>query len=915
MIEFWHIGRGAFENRTTSAKCAQTSTSSDCTDKNRTSALKRLHAASTSSDYTDENCTSALKGLHAASTSSDCTDEDFKRLCRFRKIRSEIELKKFLEFRLTHPSQRIQGTKFEEGHEQEPKNTDSSTGMEVYDHENVPKKDKRKGKSREEFLLPSFTSSVTSSTALSSTQPQSQEQNIRRPSIFRIWEDNHERNLPSSSCSAAQPSTCTQPPPPPLPSVSARLPPPTTDAEITGAAAKIAKEPYKARVRTAINSRGVHMAVVPGPRPSVTLPNAANATGASGSGSRSGAGVGGSRSAQNTVPRVPLEIGNGPPPHARQQKEDEEREERRACSMMMNANPRRAEETYESERRREYKGRALTPASSSASSRQSYAHGNAHSPVDAYERGQPRLTPPPPVHSSLSTSTHSLANDYAPVYDRGPRVYQHDRERNYQTQREYENDCARSSPSSYGHNYPSNSSTERDHYGDQRDSAPQAVSHHLSLDYQHHTRSTEEKDRKKKRRSRALNKPTECLTITIDDNTGPFNPPTRSPTLTPVANYSPSSHPSPSASSFSMFSIIEPVKTDTNYMALNANSSGSPTITRALPSLRDTVRDALSQAQMQQLLPPPPSQHATNGEWNYAEDGEYEDDEEPGVGGGAGGEERPKKKRRTRITLSYSECKRRKIKCDRMQPCTPCQKRGDQSPCKWTVNENSDHPPRDGAPTRIEFDALQARLASVERVLQSMVPNFAQAQRPIPQRGNPYSAVSPSSEAVHHSSLAYPPQDIHHAWPDPPSDRYKYHQSPSSSHSHHESREYRHGYSHAHQQASPGAIFQSSDSLVPGSSERHMMAPPSTSTSTTATTSRTTPVVKLKDLVHNPSSSNVSCSNAPTSSNAEKPVVLKLLPEALRNEKSAEKSLVLKLLPDALRNKGTGRMLQGRHFR
>lgn len=107
--------------------------------------------------------------------------------------------------------------------------------------------------------------------------------------------------------------------------------------------------------------------------------------------------------------------------------------------------------------------------------------------------------------------------------------------------------------------------------------------------------------------------------------------------------------------------------------------------------------------------------------WLYVgEEAEYdEDDGEGGTNASvAGGEaegvddegmgeerERPKKRRRTRVALSCAggcctlnnvgtahdvvavECKRRKIKCDRAQPCTPCSRRGDQSNCKWTVLE------------------------------------------------------------------------------------------------------------------------------------------------------------------------------------------------------------------------------------
>ena len=46
--------------------------------------------------------------------------------------------------------------------------------------------------------------------------------------------------------------------------------------------------------------------------------------------------------------------------------------------------------------------------------------------------------------------------------------------------------------------------------------------------------------------------------------------------------------------------------------------------------------------------------------------------------------EKPKRKRR-RQALSCMPCKRRKIRCDRKHPCTPCVKRNDQSQCRWSV--------------------------------------------------------------------------------------------------------------------------------------------------------------------------------------------------------------------------------------
>ena len=47
----------------------------------------------------------------------------------------------------------------------------------------------------------------------------------------------------------------------------------------------------------------------------------------------------------------------------------------------------------------------------------------------------------------------------------------------------------------------------------------------------------------------------------------------------------------------------------------------------------------------------------------------------------------PPKKKRRRQALSCTECKRRKIRCDRVQPCAPCKKRGEGDKCRWHILE------------------------------------------------------------------------------------------------------------------------------------------------------------------------------------------------------------------------------------
>ncbi|VDC02941.1 unnamed protein product [Peniophora sp. CBMAI 1063] len=79
---------------------------------------------------------------------------------------------------------------------------------------------------------------------------------------------------------------------------------------------------------------------------------------------------------------------------------------------------------------------------------------------------------------------------------------------------------------------------------------------------------------------------------------------------------------------------------------------------------------------------------------------------------------RPKQKRR-RQALSCTECKRRKIKCDRAHPCGPCTRRGDQAKCQWHVIE-----PVDKYVSRSEFEDLKARFDRLEAVVERMQGNI-----------------------------------------------------------------------------------------------------------------------------------------------------------------------------------------------
>ncbi|KAI0093766.1 hypothetical protein BDY19DRAFT_989309 [Irpex rosettiformis] len=77
----------------------------------------------------------------------------------------------------------------------------------------------------------------------------------------------------------------------------------------------------------------------------------------------------------------------------------------------------------------------------------------------------------------------------------------------------------------------------------------------------------------------------------------------------------------------------------------------------------------------------------------------------------------PPKKKRRRQALSCTECKRRKIKCDRAQPCGPCSRRGEQSKCQWNIIE-----PMEKYVTRTEYDDLKTRVEYLEDII-ARIPN------------------------------------------------------------------------------------------------------------------------------------------------------------------------------------------------
>lgn len=94
----------------------------------------------------------------------------------------------------------------------------------------------------------------------------------------------------------------------------------------------------------------------------------------------------------------------------------------------------------------------------------------------------------------------------------------------------------------------------------------------------------------------------------------------------------------------------------------------------------------------------------------------------PTAGGGhvhdssAGTSRAPQKAAAKRAVQSCSECRRRKIRCDRVFPCTPCRQRGDSAICR----EVEKHlPTSNGCASASDLLALTYRIASLEGLLQS----------------------------------------------------------------------------------------------------------------------------------------------------------------------------------------------------
>ncbi|KAF7308979.1 C6 transcriptional factoral factor [Mycena kentingensis (nom. inval.)] len=160
---------------------------------------------------------------------------------------------------------------------------------------------------------------------------------------------------------------------------------------------------------------------------------------------------------------------------------------------------------------------------------------------------------------------------------------------------------------------------------------------------------------------------------------------------------------------------------------------------------------------------PPPSSDAESDELDETAHREREREQDAT-------EEPPKKKRR-RQALSCTECKRRKIRCDRQQPCGPCDRRGEQAKCQWSAVETH----TDKYVSRAEYDALRARVDALESYLHRIphaslvsLPPFGSS--PLSTTTRPPSATmsSPTQPSTASGLPAFAPPPPHRLPPLPP---------------------------------------------------------------------------------------------------------------------------------------------------
>ncbi|KAF8235511.1 hypothetical protein L208DRAFT_752498 [Tricholoma matsutake] len=183
-----------------------------------------------------------------------------------------------------------------------------------------------------------------------------------------------------------------------------------------------------------------------------------------------------------------------------------------------------------------------------------------------------------------------------------------------------------------------------------------------------------------------------------------------------------------------------------------SSSSDPPPATYSSQTSLPSIRQLHPYLQLSSLS----QHHPTSSSYNYPQFAHHVAQADPQIGArrnseafgsldseGDDAEQRhgPPKKKRRRQPLSCTECKRRKIKCDRAQPCAPCTRRGEQSKCQWHIIE-----PVEKYVTRAEYDELRARFDELSAQVQRLLPMAGVP--PYYQMGIPSGIPGPSTEAV-----------------------------------------------------------------------------------------------------------------------------------------------------------------------
>ncbi|OSX65517.1 hypothetical protein POSPLADRAFT_1054255, partial [Postia placenta MAD-698-R-SB12] len=170
------------------------------------------------------------------------------------------------------------------------------------------------------------------------------------------------------------------------------------------------------------------------------------------------------------------------------------------------------------------------------------------------------------------------------------------------------------------------------------------------------------------------------------------------------------------------------------------STPGYPHSHTALPPIRHLHPD-LPPAAMQGAAPTagPVYSHPQSADYPVASGSTLGSRPMPDDSDGDGEQQEPPKKKRRRQALSCTECKRRKIKCDRAQPCGPCVRRGEHHKCQWHIIE-----PMEKYVTRTEYDELKAKVAELETLVHRLIP-----ARPAHTPSAPSLAPAPYPDPLH----------------------------------------------------------------------------------------------------------------------------------------------------------------------